>query len=44
MSNKKWFVCRTVMIQKALYSPDLGERFTYSERMRMTHKKFSMYF
>ena len=44
MSNKIWFVCRTVMIQKALYSPDLGERFTFSERMHMTHEKFSMGF
>ena len=39
--NKKWFVGRTVMIQSALHSPDLGECFTYSERMRTTHRKFS---
>ena len=41
LSNKKCFVGRTVMIQYALHSPDLGEGFTYSERMRTTHKKFS---
>ena len=33
-----------VMNQNALYSPDLGECFTYSERMRTTHRKFSMGF
>ena len=44
MSNKKWLVCRTVMIQRVLYSPDLEERFTDSEHMRMTHEKFSMGF
>ena len=44
MSNKKWLVWRTVMIQRALYSPDPGERFTYSERMRMTREKVSMGF
>ena len=41
MSNKKWFVCRTVMIQRAPYSPDLGECFIYSERTRTTHEIFS---
>ena len=41
---KKWLVWRTVMIQRALYSPDPGERFTYSERMRMTREKVSMGF
>ena len=44
MSNKKWLVWRTVMIQRALYSPDPGERFTYSERMCMTREKVSMGF
>ena len=39
--NKKCFVGRTVMIQSALQFPDLVECFTYSERMRTTHEKFS---
>ena len=38
--NKKCLVGRTVMNQNALYFPDLGECFKYSERMRTTHKKF----
>ena len=42
--NKKCFVGRTVMNQNALYFPDLGECFTYSERMHTTHRKFSMGF
>ena len=41
LSNKKCLVGRTVMIQRALHSPDIGERFTYSECMRTTHRKFS---
>ena len=40
LSNKKCFVGRTVMLQTALHFPDLGD-FTYSERMRTTHEKFS---
>ena len=32
---------RTVMNQGALYSFDLGECFTYSERIRTTHRNFS---
>ena len=39
--NKKCFVGRTVMIQCALHSPDLTERFTYSERVHTTHRKIS---
>ena len=39
--NKKCFVGRTVMNQNALYSPDLGDYFTYSQRMRTTHRKYS---
>ena len=39
--NKKCLVGRMVMIQSVLYSPDLGECFTYSKRMRTTHRKFS---
>ena len=39
--NKKWFVGRTVMIQSALHFPDLGECFTYPERLRTTRRKFS---
>ena len=39
--NKKYFVCRTVTIQLALRSPHLGKCFTYSERLRTTHEKFS---
>ena len=38
--NKKCFVGRTVMNQSALYFPDLGECFTYSKRIRTTHRKF----
>ena len=41
LSNKKCLVGRTVMIQRALHSSDIGERFTYSECMRTTHRKFS---
>ena len=41
LSNKKCLVCRTIMNQNALYFFDLGECFTYSERMRTTHRKFS---
>ena len=44
LSNKKWRVWHTVMIQRALYSPDPAERFTYSERMHMTREKVSMGF
>ena len=33
LSNKKCLVGRMVMNQSALYSSDLGECFTYSERM-----------
>ena len=39
--NKKCLVGRMVMNQNALYSPDLGECFTYSECRRTTHRKFS---
>ena len=39
--NKKCFVGRTVMNQSALYFPDLEECFTYSKRIRTTHRKFS---
>ena len=39
--NKKYIVCRTVTIQLALRSPHLGKCFTYSERLRTTHEKFS---
>ena len=39
--NKKCFVDRTVMIQSAQHSPDLGECFIYSKRMLTTHRKFS---
>ena len=38
--DKKCFVGCTVMIQSALHFPDLGECFTYAERMRVTHEKF----
>ena len=38
--NKKCFVGLTVMIQNASHFSDLGECFTYSERMRVTHEKF----
>ena len=37
----KCLVNRTVMIQGALHSPDIGERFTCSECMHTTHRKFS---
>ena len=40
LSNKNCLVRRTAMNQSALYFPDLGECFTYSERMRTTHQKF----
>ena len=39
--NKKCLVGRTVMIQRALHSPDIGKRFTYAECMRTMHRKFS---
>ena len=39
--DKKCFVGRTVMIQCALHFLDLGERFTYSERVHTTHRKIS---
>ena len=39
--NKKCLVGCTVMIERALSSPDFGERFTYLECMRATHRKFS---
>ena len=39
LSNKKCFVGRTVMIQNALHSSDLGERFKYPELMCTTHRK-----
>ena len=39
--HKKCFVGRTVMNQNALYSPNLGECFTKSKRIRTTHRKFS---
>ena len=39
--DKTCIVCHTVMIQRALHSPDLGKCFTYSERMRTMHRKFS---
>ena len=42
--NKKCFVGRTVSIQSALHSSDLGEGFTYSERMCTTHENFSTSF
>ena len=38
--DKKCFIGCTVMIQNALHFPDLGECFTYAERMRVTHEKF----
>ena len=38
---KKCFVSRTVMKQNAVHFPVLGECFTYPERMRTTHEKFS---
>ena len=38
--NKKCLVSRAVMNQNALYSPELVECFTYSERMRTTDRKF----
>ena len=38
---KKCFVSRTVMNQSAVHFPVLGECFTYPERMRTTHEKFS---
>ena len=44
LSNKKCFVGRTVQIRSALHYPDLGERFTYSERMCTTPRKFSKSF
>lgn len=40
LSNKKCLMGRTFMNQNALYSSDLGKYFTYSERMRTTHRKF----
>ena len=39
--NKNCFVGRTVQIRSALHYPDLGEPFTYSERMCTTNRKFS---
>ena len=41
LSNKKCLVGRTVMIQSALHSPDVGKCFTYSARLRTNHKKIS---
>ena len=41
LSNKKFFVGRIVMIQSAIHFPDLGKCYTYSERLRTTHRKFS---
>ena len=41
LSNKKCFVDRTVIIKIALQFPDLGDCFTYSKSILMTHKKFS---
>ena len=39
--NRKCLVGRMVMNQSALHFPDPRECFTYSERMRVTHRKFS---
>ena len=38
--DKKCFIGCTVMIQSAIHFPDLGEYFTYAERMRVTHENF----
>ena len=37
--DKTCIVCHTVMIQRALHSPDLGKCFTYSKHLRTTHEK-----
>ena len=37
--NKRWMVCRTVMIRCALESPYLGQPFKYLERYHITHRK-----
>ena len=39
--DKTCIVCHTVMIQRALHSPDLGKCFTYSRHLRTTHEKIS---
>ena len=44
LSNKKCYVGRTIMIQSALHFPDLEKCFTYPQRMRTTHEKFSVGF
>ena len=36
--------CRMVTIQRALHSSGLGEHFTYPERKRTMHRKFSKAF
>ena len=41
MSNKKWLRRRTVVIQSALDSPDLGEHFRYLERHDKCCRKIS---
>ena len=37
--NKRWMVCRTVMIRCALESSYLGQPFKYLERHHITHRK-----
>ena len=37
--NKRWMICRTVMIRCALESPYLGQPFKYLDRHHSTHRK-----
>ena len=41
LSNKKCFMGPTVLIQSALDFPDVGQCFTYPERVRTMRRKFS---